>query len=114
MTQPASRPRPWAQAIRPIFLHAPRITFQPLAFGPKPFAAIAQGHSYDQILAGELDLSHEDSSFIIHPSSFPKVPPPTTPVSPCIGGQNLSPAPVLKCLHRFTPILKETAVVITA
>jgi hypothetical protein len=49
------------------------------------------------------------SSVIIHPSSFPKVPPPTTPVSPRIGGQNLSPAPVLKCLHRVTPILKETA-----
>src|ERR1017187_7648072 len=49
------------------------------------------------------------SSFIIHASSFPKVPPPTTPVSPCIGGQNLSPAPFLKCLHRVTPILEETA-----
>jgi hypothetical protein len=49
------------------------------------------------------------SSFIIHPSSFPKVPPPTTPVSPCIGVQNLSPTPVLECLHRVTPILKETA-----
>ena|ERR1017187_5545048 len=51
----------------------------------------------------------QDSSFIIHPSSFPKVPPPTTPASPCIGVQNLSPTPVLRCLHRVTPILKETA-----
>src|ERR1039457_3387219 len=51
----------------------------------------------------------QDSSFIIHLSSFPKVPPPTTPASPCIGVQNLSPTPVLKRLHGVTPILKETA-----
>src|ERR1035441_10624556 len=51
----------------------------------------------------------QDSSFIIHPSSFPKVPPPTTPASPYIGVQDLSPTPVLACLHRVTPILKETA-----
>jgi hypothetical protein len=61
-----------ALKLRPIFLHAPRITFQPLAFSPKPFAAIAQGHSYDQILAGELDLSREfcGPGFILHNSSF--------------------------------------------
>ena len=39
---------------------------------PKPFAAIAQGHSYDQILAGELDLPREfcGPGFILHNSSF--------------------------------------------
>src|ERR1035437_4556726 len=63
----------------------------------------------DKVSCGSLFYNHFHAGDAAGDPAAAKVPPPTTSVSPCIGGQNLSPAPVLECWHRVTPILKETA-----
>ena len=63
----------------------------------------------DKVSCGSFYYNYLQAGDAPGDSAAAKIPPPTTPVSPCIGGQNLSPAPVLECWHRVTPILKETA-----
>src|ERR1035441_10437068 len=87
-----------------------RMPAEPCQHRKRPIAskALRQHHdhhplAHDRIHGGRRTPSSARSASI--PATLAKVPASVI----CIGVQTLSPTPVLACLHRVTPILKETA-----